>query len=133
MSRDFSPQQCWYVNKQFPGLYLSNIRISLGGKEEWMFTETEMEDRKAHPYIAVLGCDIYRDLRNRLTKESFETLNKLLGKLVKADETDSDLSGFPEEVKSWYFNSNNHYYREPNDEAFLEYALKKYSGRKEKA
>ena len=121
MSADFSPQMCWMANKQFPGLYLSNIRFSLNGKEEWMFTKEELEDRRKHQYIAVLGCDIYAKLRKSLSKNHFEELNNMLGELVKADEEGSDLSGFPEEVKIWYFNSNRHHYREPNDEAFVEY------------
>lgn len=121
MSRDFSPREHWLAEKQFEGLHFSNIIMHIGDKKEPLYSEEELCDRKEHRYLAVLGADIYRLLREKLSEEQFSKLNDTLGKLVEADMNKGDCSIFPKEMVCWYYNKNNHYYHEPNDEEFMEY------------
>ena len=123
MSRDFAPCHHWAANLMYPDLYFSNIKMCFAGKEEWIYTEEELADRKTHPYIAVMGTDIYKTLREKLSEDRFKELNKALGELADADTNHRDTSRFPAEMVDWYYNRHGHYYHEPNDEEFLEYIL----------
>ena len=126
MSRDFSPRMHWAVNMQYKDLYFSNIKYTYKDKTEWMYTGAELLDRKMHPYMHVLGADIYREIRDILSENDFDALDKELGKLVEADFSGKSTDGFPKEMTDWYYNKHNHYYHEPNDEEFMEYIKKRY-------
>lgn len=121
MSRDFSPRDCWIANKQCNDLYLQNIRLIRDGTEKMMYTEEELEDRRRFKHIAVLGCDIYNEIKKMLNIEQMRQLDALLKKLIETDLNGQDLSEFPKEIIDWYYNRHNHYYHEPNDEEFLNY------------
>lgn len=127
MSKDFSPQICWHVNartvcKDMPyGVYLMNYKWVIDGKESIRYTDEELEDRKKHKYLAVTGADIYDWCRKNLTEEQFEGLNKSVEALVEEDLTGKKAEGVADQVRTWYFNRNNHYYHEPNDAEFMEY------------
>lgn len=124
MSRDWSPRECWAVHLHDKDLFFSNIEIIVDGKSRGMwFTDEELEDRKTHKYVAVLCGGIYKKLRETITDDAFENLNRTLGELVDADFGGKGTSQFPSEMTTWYFNLKNHYYREPNNEEFLEYIL----------
>ena len=131
MSRDFSPKQCWLVNKESSqeipfGIYLQNFRWNINGEDHWAYTDEELLDRRNHKYLAVTGADLYKDVRNFLTNENFEKLNTLLGEMIEADDDGKCTSSFPKEMTAWYFNRNNHYYHEPNDEEFLDYIRREW-------
>lgn len=132
MSRDFSPRECWYKNKEtisdtIPhGIYLQNYSWVIDGKEHPAFTDAELQDRRVHPYLAVTGGDIYKTVREILPEEKFEKLNRLIGELIDADFGGKSTDGFPKEVTDWYFNRHNHHYHEPNDATFLEYLRRKW-------
>ncbi len=121
MSRDFSPRMHWRVYLQHPEIYTSNIEWVQDGKSTPFYTEEELEDRKKHIYVHVLGADIYKNLRTILTDDEFSKLNVLLRKMTEADVKSGVLTGFPESVVNWYVNRNGSYYHEENDEEFLEY------------
>ncbi len=124
MSRDFSPRQHFMAHKAFPDLHFSNVIYKMeDGSEFPLYTEKDLEDRNAHKYIQILGADIYSELRARLSDSQFKALNSVLGKLAESDAAHGDVSGFPEPVLRWYFNIGKHYYHEPNDREFLEWAL----------
>ena len=89
-----------------------------------MYTEEELSDRIAHKYLAVMGADIYKQVRKMLSEEKFERLNNLLGQLIEADFGNKGTSDFPKEITDWYYNRNGHYYHEPNDEELIEYLKK---------
>ncbi|SFU86453.1 hypothetical protein [Butyrivibrio sp. M55] len=127
MSRDFSPRECWFVNKQSGcDAFLQNITYSYAGKKWDMYTEEELADRKAHRTLAILGADIYIKIKEKLSTEQFEALNMTLTTLVEADENNKSIPEIPEEIINWYFNKNDHYYHEPNDYEFLDYLEKSY-------
>jgi hypothetical protein len=122
MSRDLSPRECWYVNKQSGcDAFLQNITYHYGDKTWDLYTEEELADRRAHRTLAILGADIYKKIKEMLSSEQFEALNETLAKLVEADENNKIIPETPAEFINWYFNKGNHYYHEPNDEEFLEY------------
>ena len=91
-----------------------------------LYTEKELEDRKAHRTLAILGADVYKRIKEKLSTEQFEALNMTLTTLVEADENNQSIPEIPEEIINWYFNKNNHYYHEPNDYEFLEYLENSY-------
>lgn len=126
MSRDFTPRMHFQTYMKFPEIYTSNITWVVGDKSTPFYTEEELEDRKAHIYVHVLGSDIYKNLRNILSDKKFEELNSLLKELVEADFDGKDTKHFPTEMTDWYFNRNGHYYHEPNDEEFLAYIEEKW-------
>lgn len=127
MSRDFSPRECWFANKQSGcDAFLQNITYSYGGKTWDLYTEEELADRRAHKTLAVLGPDIYKKVKDMLSSEQFEALNKTLTEIVEADENNKKLPEVSEEIINWYLNSDNHYYHEPNDEQFLEFLKGEY-------
>ncbi len=127
MSADFSPRICWFVNEQNNDLYLQNIKYTYNGKSVWAYTEEELNDRKAHKALAVLGTDIYKKIRNMLSEDDFNALNNQLQAMIDADVAGKSTASFPEEMTCWYYNRNNHHYHEPNDEEFLEYVTTKYN------
>ena len=135
MSRDFSPRECWIANdtsstNEHPyGIWLENVKWTINGHSEWTYSDEELQDRRNHKYLAVLGCDIYSRIRSMLDTDSFENLNRLLNELVDADFGDEGTSAFPKKVTDWYYNRHGHYYREPNDEEFLEYIIKEFGVR----
>ncbi len=133
MRRDFSPRECWIaneatVNEHLPyGLWLANIsEITNDNISKPYFTEEELEDRRKHRFIAVTGMEIYNCLRDYLSDEHFKELNKEIGDLINADLNNGDISKFPEALTDWYFNRKSAYYREPNDENFVDYITEKY-------
>ena len=126
MSRDFAPFHHWASYKNHPEIYTNNIKWTIGDKVSYQYTDEELDDRKSHIYMHVLGADIYKDVRKVLTDEKFEELNSLLGRLVDAAFKMEDLSQFPKEIVDWFFNANEHYYHEPNDEEFMEYLKKEW-------
>ncbi len=127
MSRDLTPRECFYMNKQFPGLFFQNIEYHLNdGTVFNIYTEEELADRRAHEYINVLAVDIYGKLKKILDKDKFEKLNDLFKELTEADLKGSDMSVFPKEITDWYFNKPREHYREPLDEMFLEYIEKEW-------
>ena len=122
MGRDLTPRECWFINKQSGcDAFLQNITYSYADKTWDLYTEEELADRRAHKALAVLGTDIYKRIKEMLSSEQFEALNRTLTKLVEADENNKSLSDIPKEIINWYFNKGNHHYHEPNDDEFLEY------------
>ncbi|MBP3783859.1 MAG: hypothetical protein J6I68_11490 [Butyrivibrio sp.] len=127
MSRDLSPRECWFVNKQSGcDAFLQNITYHYGDKTWDLYTEEELAGRRTHKALAVLGTDIYKRIKEMLSSEQFEALNETLTKLVEADESNKSFSDIPKEIINWYFNHGNHHYHEPNDDEFLEYLEKEY-------
>ncbi len=126
MSRDFSPRDHWLAEQQFNGLHFSNFIMHINGKEIPMFTDKELEDRKKHPHLAVLGADIYKPIREYLSDKEFEIFDNTLKHLIEADLENHDTSQFPKTLTDWYFNRYNHYYHEPNDAMLLVYIESTY-------
>ncbi len=132
MSRDFSPRECWLVNESSKapgneyGTWLNNIMWVCGGITKPMFTEQELQDKRKHAHIAVLGADIYTRLKGMLTAEHFEELETRLAELVASDMKGKALDAFPAEMVDWYYNRHNHHYHEANDEEFMEYVALTY-------
>ena len=122
MSRDFSPRECFIAN-ELSGcdLYLQNITYSYGGKTWDIYTEDELADRRAHRYIAICGCDIYGKLKEMLSEDDFEALNRCLKELTEADKERKNLRKFPDRLKDWFYNRSGHHYHEPGDEEFLDF------------
>ncbi len=127
MSKDFSPQMHWFAYLRFPEIYSSNITWTVGSESFPIYTEEELADRKTHIAVHVLGADIYKKIRKILSDEKFESLNGTLQKLAETDVSGGDMSVFPKEMTDWYFNRHDHYYREPNDEEFLNYLESSYA------
>lgn len=132
MSREFSPRDCFIANeitknKKNPyGIWLRNLKIVEDNKEWMYFSNEELEDRRNHPFIAILASDVYNTIRKMLNNEDFEALNNVLKELVEADSNNKDLSSFPEKIRGWYFNKGNYRYREEYDGDFLEYVENTY-------
>jgi len=134
MGKDFAPchhvlaHRMW-LNEEKESPYLSNLIIRTNGKEEMMYTDEEIKDRKNHEAMAVMCSDIYITLREKLSTKEFEELNAVLTKLMKSYMNGESIDNYPEPILTWFFNKHNHHYHEPNDEEFVEYVLKK-KGRK---
>lgn len=129
MSRDLTPRECWILHnsRKEDNLFLANIRFTKDGKHwEDLFTEKEIEDRKAHKYLAILGSNIYKELKSTLSGEQFEKLNSDLGRLANADLEGKPISDFPKEMVDWYCNKYRHWYSEPNDMDFMKFVLQNY-------
>ena len=128
MGKDFAPchhvlaHQMWVKEgKESP--YLSNLLICFNGKEEKMYTDEELEDRRNHEAMAVMCSDIFKIFREKLSPEKFEELNATLTDLMDAFVNGQSVDDFPEPVLTWFYNKHNHHYHEPNDEEFVEYVL----------
>lgn len=128
MGKDFAPchhvlaHQMWVKEgKESP--YISNFLICFNGREEKMYTDEEVEDRRNHVAMAVMCSDIFKTFRDELSPEKFEKLNKTLTDLMEAFINGKSVNNFPEPMLTWFFNKRNHHYHEPNDEEFVRYVL----------
>lgn len=133
MSKDFSPRIRWHLHFDMPEVFFSNIEMNFNGQKWLVYTEEELEDRKNHPAMHVLGPDIYKIIRDMLSNEQFEELNASLQQLADNDMDGKSTAGFPKEMTDWYYNTNNAYYQTANDEAFVRYVGKHYLGKEEEA
>ena len=124
MSRDFSPRMHWAAHLQNQDLYFTNIEYSFNGKKWLLYTEKELEDRRKHKALAVLGADIYKRLREELSDDEFEELNETLQELADNDFGGKETGSFPDKMTDWYYNRHAYYYHEPNDKEFMEYIIR---------
>lgn len=123
MSRDFSPRTHWECSLSNPEAYFGNWEYCYAGRTTLLYTDKELEDRKTHKAIHVLGADIFKLLREKLDDDEFEELNETLTSLVEADFGGKSTDTFPDGIITWYYNRNNHHYHEPNDEEFMEFII----------
>ncbi len=132
MSRDFTPQIIYFVNKQYNNLYLNNIIFTdnTTGKSHKMFTDEEMRIRYKYPTFATLYTDnfikLYHDLPSYKIRHVFEYMDEILKDITYADENGWSLNSYPETIIKWYKGEldPNFYYHEHNDDLLHEWIMK---------
>lgn len=130
MGRSFTPYEIHLVNKEFPGLYLSNITWTFpDGTEKKMFTEEEQLIKHEYPTFATLFADRFMDLYYRIPEDTREKVLSDMESMMCAFTNDVDngneLSKYPDELKQWYFGKldKGFYYHETNDQLFFDWCM----------
>ena len=83
MSKDFTPQIIYFMNKQYNNLYLNNIIFTdaLTGESHKMFTDEEMKFRYKYPTFATLYADgfikLYHELPSYKVRHVFEYMDEM--------------------------------------------------------
>lgn len=132
MSRDFTPQMNFWVNKQTNDSFLQNVILKINGIEKPLWTEEEQEIRHKYPLLAVTFCDLFIKLYNSFSENKREIyiskIEDMISKLTTADMNGNiKMADVPEEMRDWYLGKldTNFYYREYNNELFFNF-IKNY-------
>ena len=145
MSRDWTPQQLYAVDKQMNGsLHEQVITWEVNG-ETFTDHDPNSEDGKAFPNFYFLGCDVFRKLKEKCSTPFMYDIEKVLTAIINiVDGFDNPCESISDElleqnvkpkylslaklVRNWFEGKldPNFYYNEWNNEVFVDNLLEIY-------
>lgn len=144
MSRDFTPNQLMAAERAL-GLFSEKIVFTEtkpdGTKKEMVVSDPECEQAKRYPRTYFLGGRILDEAtrlieEGKLERGDLDEFESTLQRITKDEEDGVDLRAAARDgdelrktATAWYFGElREGYYREPNDEALVEWLLGRRKG-----